>query len=95
MASTGLNFSNLTPDNGAIKDLKRLIFLAVTDPESLGKIFNFLPKQKHGEKVGFIGEFGMVGKASQGCNPTFGTSVLATSEKEWDIREWEVAEKIC
>ena len=35
MASTGLNFSNLTPDNGAIKDLKRLIFLAVTDPESL------------------------------------------------------------
>lgn len=53
MASTGLNFSNLTPDNGAIKDLKRLIFLAVTDPESLGKIFNFLPKQKHGEKGRF------------------------------------------
>ena len=95
MASTGLNFANLTPDDGAVKDLKRLIFLAVTDPESLGKIFNFLPKQKHGEKVGFIGEFGMVGKASQGCNPTFGTSVIATSEKEWDIHEWEVAEKIC
>ena len=95
MASTGLNFANLTPDNGAVKDLKRLIFLAITDPESLGKIFNFLPKQKHGEKVGFIGEFGMVGKASQGCNPTFGTSVIATSEKEWDIHEWEVAEKIC
>ena len=37
----------------------------------------------------------MVGKASQGCNPTFGTSVIATSEKEWDIHEWEVAEKIC
>ncbi len=53
MASTGLNFANLTPDNGAIKDLKRLIFLAVTDPESLGKIFNFLPKQKHGEKSRF------------------------------------------
>lgn len=48
MASTGLNFANLTPDDGAVKDLKRLIFLAVTDPESLGKIFNFLPKQKHG-----------------------------------------------
>ncbi|WP_418991862.1 hypothetical protein [Alistipes sp.] len=95
MASTGLNFANLTPDDGAIKDLKRLIFLAVTDPQSLGKIFNFLPRQKHGEKVGFVGEFGMVGKASQGCNPSFGTSILATSEQEWDIREWEVAEKIC
>lgn len=95
MASTGLNFSNLTPDNGAVKDLKRLIFLAVTDPEALGKLFNFLPGQKHGEKVGFVGEFGMIGKASQGCNPRFGHSILAASEKEWDIREWEVAEEIC
>lgn len=43
----------------------------------------------------FTGGWIEVGKASQGCNPTFGTSVIATSEKEWDIHEWEVAEKIC
>ena len=29
MASTGLNFANLTPDNGAVKDLRKLIFRAV------------------------------------------------------------------
>lgn len=95
MASTGLNFSNLTPQNGAVDDLKRLIFLAITDPESLGKLFNFLPKQKHGDKVGFVGEFGMLGKASRGCDPQFAHTALAANEKEWDIREWEIAEELC
>lgn len=95
MASTGLNFSQLTPDNGAVKELKQLILLSVMGVDQLGKIFNILPKQKHGDKVGFVGEFGLVGKASQGCNPTFGTNVITASEKAWDINGWEIAEKIC
>lgn len=95
MASTGLNFANLTPDNGAVRDLRELIFLEVLGVEKLGKIFNFIPGAQHGKKVGQIGEFGMVGKASGGCNPTYNTSVLAAAEKTWDIKEWEVAEKIC
>lgn len=95
MASTGLEFKNLTPDNGAVRDLRRLIFLSVTDPETLGRLFNILPNQRHGDKVGLIGEFGMIGKASQGCKPTYDNSALATSEKAWDIHEWQVAEEIC
>ncbi len=95
MASTGLDFKNLTPDNGAVRDLRRLIFLSITDPETLGKLFNIIPNQRHGEKVGLIGEFGMLGKKSQGCHPTYNHSVLATSEKEWDLHEWEIAEEIC
>lgn len=95
MASTGLNFSNLTPDNGAVKDLRKLIFLSVLGADQIGALVNFLPKQKHGEKVGFVGEFGLIGKASSKCNPVFGNDIIATSEKTWDIPEWEVAEKIC
>lgn len=95
MASSGLNFQNLTASNGALTDLKQLIFLSVLGVEKLGSLFNVLPNQKHGDKVGFVGEFGLVGKASQGCNPTYGTSVIATGEQTWDIKEWEIAEKIC
>lgn len=95
MASTGLNFSNLTPDNGAVQSLKQLIFLSVLATDKLGSVFNILPGQKHGQKVGMIGEFGMLGTAGKGCNPTFNTSILAASEKEWSIKEWEIAEKIC
>lgn len=95
MASTGINFANLTPDNGAVRELRELIFRAVLDGEKLGTLFNVLPNQKHGSKVGFIGEFGLVGKASQGCDPVYNNSVLAANEKTWDILAWEIAESIC
>lgn len=95
MASTGINFVNLTPDNGAIRDLRELIFRAVLDGEKLGSMFNVMPNQKHGDKVGFIGEFGLVGKASQGCDPVYANTVLAANEKTWDIKAWEIAESIC
>lgn len=95
MASTGLNFANLTPDNGAVRDLKQLIFLSVLGAERLGSMFNVLPNQKHGEKVGFIGEFGLLGKPSQGCDITYDHNTAATAEGEWDIREWQISEEIC
>ena len=91
----GLDFSKLTPDNGAVGDLKQLIFLVVSGADKLGTMFNFLPGQKNGNKVGFIGEFGMIGTKSGGCNPSYKQSILAASEKEWDIKEWEVVEEIC
>lgn len=90
-----LDFQQLTPDNGAVRDLKELIFLEILGAEKLGTIFNFIPKAEHGKKIGQIGEFGMLGKESRGCNPSFNSSILATSEKTWDIKEWEVAEQIC
>jgi hypothetical protein len=95
MASTGINFANLTPDNGAVRDLKELIFRSVLGVEQLGSMFNVLPNQKHGDKVGLIGEFGLLGKASEGCDPTYDHNVLATTEKEWDLREWQISEEIC
>lgn len=95
MASTGLDFTKLTPDNGAVRDLRELVFLSVTDVEQLSSLFNFMPGQERGKKVGMIGEFGMLGKASTGCNPTYNQSILAASEKTWDIGDWQIAEQIC
>lgn len=95
MASVGLNFANLTPDNGAVRDLRELIFLSVTNIDSLGDLFNFLPKQEHGKKVGLLGQFGLLGKASQGCDPTYGNDLVKVTEKTWDIKRWEIAEGIC
>lgn len=95
MASTGINFVNLTPDNGAIRELRALIFAAVTKAPEITSMFNVLPGQRHGDKVGVIGDFGLVGKKSQGCNPQYGSSMLNTTEKTWTIKEWEIAEQIC
>lgn len=95
MASTGLNFANLTPDNGAIRDLKGLILMKMLDPDTLGQLFTVVPNQKDGDKVGIVGEFGLVGKAAQGCSPSYNSSAISTAEKTWNIKEWGVYEKIC
>lgn len=95
MASTGLNFANLTPDNGAIRDLKGLILLQALDPDTLGQLFTVLPSQRDGAKVGIVGEFGLLGKAAQGCSPDYENNAISTAEKTWSIKEWGIYEKIC
>lgn len=95
MASTGLNFENLTPDNGAVRELNKLIFRAVLGAEKLGSMFNVLPNQKHGDKVALIGDYGLLGKASEGCEPTYDHNTAVTAEGEWDIKEWQISEEIC
>lgn len=95
MASTGLNFSALTPSNGALQSLSELLFNKVLGEERLAQVFNVIFGAEHGKKVGFIGEFGLVGKAAQGCEPEYNNSQIETSEKTWDLGEWGVYEKIC
>lgn len=95
MASAGLNFANLTPDNGAVKSLKELVFLAVNDPQSIGGIVNVMPKQYNGDKIGFVGEFDALGKKADGCNVVYDSNVISATEKTWDIAEVEIPLALC
>lgn len=95
MASTGLNFANLTPSNGALQQLNELLFLKVLGEERLAQVFNVVFGVLNGKKVGFVGEFGLVGKSAQGCDPNYDNSTLAVTEKTWELGEWGVYEKIC
>lgn len=90
-----INFSNLTAPNGAVKELSELIFLRLLKNEQLSNIVTILPEQENGKKVGLLSGFGMLGKASQGCNPNYSNSLIGTSEQAWEIKEWEIAESIC
>lgn len=51
-----LDFSKLTPDNQAVKDLKELIQLTVFLSEDMAQFMTFMPKVTTGKKLGFIGE---------------------------------------
>lgn len=95
MASSGINFSNLTAPNGAVEKLRELVFLAIQQEESLGGQVTFMGNQKDGKKVGFLGGFGLLGVAAQGCDPTYGSDLIKTSEQTWDINAIEIAEAIC
>lgn len=95
MASAGINFAGLTPQNGALRELAELIFLNIQDEDKLGQLLVFMTEQMNGKKVGFVGKPGLLGKASEGCNPTYDNHLTATSEKTWEIKEWQISEKIC
>lgn len=95
MASTGLDFTQITPDNGAVRDINRLIFKDVLSAERIGSLLNIIPRVYNGDKLGLVGEFGLVGLANTGCNPEWGNDAIATEEKTWDIASWQIAEKLC
>ena len=95
MASTGLDFTQITPDNGAVRDINRLVFKDVLSAERIGTLLNIFPRVYNGDKLGLVGEFGLVGLENTGCNPEWGNDAIATEEKTWDIASWQIAEKLC
>lgn len=95
MASTGLDFSKITPDNGAIRELSQLIMASVFAPDAVGGFINFIPNVYSGDKLGVVGEFGPLGVAYKGCGGDYDTNLIPANEKEWDIRRWQIKDKIC
>lgn len=95
MASSGLYFSNITPDNGAVREINRLVFKDVLSAERIGSLLNIFPRVFNGDKLDLVGEFGLLGKANTGCSPTYGTDTIATEEKTWALGAWQIAEQIC
>lgn len=95
MASAGLNFTNITPDNGAVRDLSRLVFKDVLSAERIGTLFNVFRGVYNGDKLDVVGECGLLGLANTGCSPEYGNDTIATAEKTWDLANWQIAEQIC
>lgn len=95
MASIGLDFTQITPDNGAVRTLNQLVFKDVLKAERIGALLNVFPRVFNGDKLGLVGEFGLVGLEGTGCNPEWGNDAIATEEKTWDIATWQIAEKLC
>lgn len=95
MASSGLYFTNITPDNGAVREINKLVFKDVLSADRIGSLLNVFPRVFNGDKLDLVGEFGLLGKANTGCSPTYGTDTIATEEKTWDLASWMIAEQIC
>lgn len=96
MASTGqLEITNLTPDNGAVMDLRELLFLTVLQSEAFERTVNLFPGAIHGKIIGGVGKMGLVGELMPNCKPTWNATKIPTQEKKWDLGEWTVAEEIC
>lgn len=90
-----LDFSKLTPSAKEVESLKDLIQFTAFEDENLEKFMTFIGTAQHGKKVGFIGEMEDVGVKGTGCNPTYKPATIASSEKTWDIGEWQIPLSLC
>ena len=90
-----INFSNLTAPNGAIRDLRQLIMQKLSTDPAFTSYATIMSGVYDGDKLAVLSGFGYLGKAASSCNPTYGNSLIGTTEKEWDVATWEIAEKIC
>lgn len=90
-----INFLELTPSNGAVQTLNELIFEKVLGMQRLAQVFNVFFGVRNGDKIGLVGEFGLVGQEAQGCNPDYNNTALNATEKTWELGNWGVYEEIC
>lgn len=90
-----LDFSKLTPDNQAVKDLKELIELSVFQSENMEQFMTFMPNITTGKKLGFVGEMEDVGIAGAGCDPNYQKVSIAAAQKEWELGDWQIPLELC
>lgn len=90
-----LDHSQITPDQGALTALSGLIFDEVLRAQTLEELFNVFYGVRDGQKAVFIGDFGLAGKAAQGCNPDYDDSLVSTREQSWAIDMWSIDESLC
>lgn len=79
-----MTFASLGVNGNVVSELNEVLFGAVTDPESLGRIFTINKGIANGDKVFLVGDFGLVGKQEGSCSPEWDTADFV-STKTWAL----------
>lgn len=90
-----INWEQFTVDNGAITDLKELIFLQTFQDPDLESVTTQKTEVENKGKLDYVDTMNDVGKKGGGCDPEYEKVKITGVEKEWDLGTWEVAEYIC
>ena len=86
-----LDLTNFTFTTEQIRALNELLFTTILDqPDAqIKQIHTIKEGAVSDKKIDFVSkDFGLVGKARQGCSPTAISNQLATSEKTWAMKAW-------
>lgn len=89
------NWNQFTVDNGAITDLRELLFLTVYDDPDIDLTIKNETGVTNGKKLGYIDSMGDVGEARSGCDPQYSKVNVTGIQKEWELGDWEIAKEIC
>lgn len=90
-----INWNQFTVDNGAITDLRELLFLTVYDDPDIDLTVTTKTGVTNGKKLGYINDLGDVGEKGGGCDPTYTSVNITGIQKEWELGGWEIPKEIC
>lgn len=90
-----INWNGFTVDNGAITDLRELLFLTIFNDPDIDTVLTTRTGVKNGGKLGFINDLGDVGVNQKGCNPEYTNVNITGIEKTWNLGDWEIAKHLC
>lgn len=90
-----ISWNQFTVDNGAITELRELLFLTVYDDPDIDLTIKNETGVTNGKKLGYIDSMGDVGEARSGCDPQYSKVNVTGIQKEWELGDWEIAKEIC
>mgnify|MGYP001025578783 FL=1 len=90
-----INWNQFTVDNGAITDLRELLFLTVYDDPDIDLTVTTKTGVTNGQKLGYINDLGDVGEKGGGCDPAYTSVNITGIQKEWELGGWEIPKEIC
>lgn len=90
-----INWEQFTVDNGAITDLKELMFLQTFKDPDLESVTTQKNEVEDGQKLDYVDTMQDVGVKGGGCDPEYEKVQISGVEKEWELGTWEVAEYLC
>ena len=90
-----INFSEFTVGNGALTDLRELLFLTLYRDPDIAKLLTIKTGVKNGDVLDYVNDLGDVGLHASGCNPTYSSVNITGIEKKWDLGPWQIAKHVC
>ena len=90
-----IDFANFTFTAEEIRNLNELMRLKVIEAGPFAQFHDVHTGIVTGKRIGWLGEMGMLGKASRGCDPAVDVAEINTVEKLWDPKEFDVRLKQC
>lgn len=90
-----INFSEFTVGNGALTDLRELLFLTLYRDPDIAKLLSIKTGVKNGDVLDYVNDLGDVGLNASGCNPTYTSVNITGIEKKWSLGPWQIAKHVC
>ena len=92
---TKIDLSNFNFNGYQVQSVKELVWELLASVEGALSFVTTFDNIKVNTEVGFIGEGGLVGLASTGCEPTAQDYQIGTRKVTWQPKDWEILLELC